>query len=127
MQKPMPPWFASIYLVKGGQSVHFASCDTLQLEAWQKLVKMYGAFDEVLDEQLKENVQGIMCKSHITKCTACCLHLLSSVSVKEELRQMIQKEIQQLRLHQIKESHAMPPALWQKVQLALVMRFKRDE
>eukprot|EP00971_Amphidinium_carterae_P165202 3274929-Amphidinium_carterae.1 len=96
-------------------------------EAWQKLVKMYGAFDEVMDDQLKDNVQGIMGKSHITKCTACCLHLLSSVSSKEELRQMIQKGIQQLRLHQIKENQALPTALWQKVQLALVMRFKKDE
>eukprot|EP00971_Amphidinium_carterae_P327480 6458877-Amphidinium_carterae.2 len=97
------------------------------LPALAKYEKYAGALDVATDADRMKEINSLLAKSFITKCSAVCLGFLSDAQEgavsKEKLRSRVQAEIHSLRAQNIKESGTLHPLLLGKVQLALVMRF----
>eukprot|EP00971_Amphidinium_carterae_P350965 6491831-Amphidinium_carterae.1 len=96
-------------------------------QALSKYEKYAGALDVAADADRVTQLNAMLARSYITKCSAVCLGFLTdalegTVS-KEKLRSRIQAEIHALRAQAIKESETLHPLLLGKVQLALVMRY----
>eukprot|EP00971_Amphidinium_carterae_P335364 6471198-Amphidinium_carterae.2 len=91
-------------------------------EAFSKLKHFQGCFELTHNQAWEDELQGVLVRSRATKCNGCCLHILMTQKDPANLRQLLQKEIKDLRAHLLKEQVVLHPLVWGKVQKALTMR-----
>ena len=97
--------------------------DVLVCKAWDRHKKLVGAFDKAMPDEQGGLIEDTIKQSHVTKCELVCLNELMTTKPKDALRVKIQQELQSLRKAGLKEEGALQELLYDKVKLALTMRY----
>eukprot|EP00971_Amphidinium_carterae_P338741 6476241-Amphidinium_carterae.1 len=93
------------------------------LRVFSEWKEVMGCFDKPMDMTLKESIQTTIAKARVTKCSGVCVAMLKQHSSKDELRSVIQAEVQELRKHGVDEKVSLQPLLLKTMNLALAMRY----